>query len=245
MPRCGFTLIELLIVIAIIAVLSVVVFSFASKAMKKAAQTKAMGNMRQIAQMINGYAAENGGRLMPIKESRYDDNGGEYHVHWHQAIVEDTMPSVDASDFIHSREWWQDYDPITLNPLFKNDPTWEIWNPGYGMNTNIAENVVNQRGGVQSDWVQEVFGFRTPLSVIPDPARTPLIVQNINYHMGGFLEGTQLGSDKRLDKFLIEGKMNVTFLDGHSELLRFTDAEGNRLPVCEYSERELDQMPKF
>ena len=68
------------------------------------------------------------------------------------------------------------------------------------MNTNIAENLINQYGGVQSDWVREVFGFRAPISAIPDPAKTPLIVQNINYHMGGFLDGTQLGSDERLLK---------------------------------------------
>ena len=116
-PRCGFTLVELLIVIAIIAVLSVVGFSFASKSMKKAKQTRSIGNMRQITQMVNAYAAENGGRLMPIKDQRIDENGGEYHVHWHQAIVEDTMPSVDRADYIWNKNWWLENEPIVLNPL--------------------------------------------------------------------------------------------------------------------------------
>lgn len=245
-PR-GFTLIELLIVVAMIAVLSLVGFTFASKGIKKAKQTKSMSNMRQIAQLIVAYGTDNNGRLMPVKDWRDDGNGGEYHVHWHQAIVEDSVTGKPNGAHIWSKDWWQDNEPIVLNPLFKDHPTWQIWNPGYAINNKIHENIENafKTNVGEGSWEKRFWGSKPALAAIPDPARTPLLVQSINYHMGGFLSGTMLGSDKRLDLFLIEGKGNVTFVDGHSELLKFTDDKGTRLPVCDYAKRELHLMPKL
>ena len=248
----GFTMIELLIVITIIAVLSLVGFSFVSKMKKKATQVKSMNNMRQIGQMAVGYGADHGGRLMPIKEWRKFGNGGEYHVHWHQAIIEDIDTTGQASANLWNRNWWLETEPIVLNPLLKNVPTWQIWTPGYAMHNKIHQNVEERYEANKYDedgnllsWEKRFWGSRPSLAAIPDPARTPLLVQNLNYHIGGFLNGTKLGSDKRLEKFLIEGKMSIIFVDGHSELLRFADDKGNRLPTCEYVERGLDQMPEL
>ncbi len=232
--------------LVIIAVLSAVGLNVVSKSMKKAAQIKSMSNMRQIGQLVVGYGADHGGRLMPIKDWRKDGSGAEYHIHWHQAIIEDTITDGDSSKLVWNRDWWQDYQPIVLNPLFKDDPTWQIWNPGYAMNNLIHQKIeAKYQTNKNEVWEKQYWGSSPPLAAIPDPSRTPLIVQNINYHMGGLLAGTRLGSDKRLDNFLVEGKMNVTFVDGHSELLRFTDDKGSRLPTCEYVERGFDKMPEL
>ena len=243
--KTGFTLVELLVVIAIIAVLAVVGFSVAPKMMKKAKQTRSMGNMRQVAIMMNAYAAENGGKLPAPREDNSGNNGSTPNPdrpsnwHWHQAIIEEAYPDVPIWKIVGDREWWKEADPIVLNPQFKDNDAFQPWYPGYAMNFGIAANVLKTGG-----WFAQ-SRHRTHLSSIPDPALTPLIVPHWDWHTSNFLSGTALTSDKRSDDFLIDGKLNITFVDGHSELIRFADSNGTRLANSEYTERDLHKMPKL
>src|SRR5439155_10924281 len=57
--RAAFTLVELLVVIGIIAVLISILLPTLSKARQQANRAACLSNLRQIAQMMNIYAAEN------------------------------------------------------------------------------------------------------------------------------------------------------------------------------------------
>lgn len=247
--RKGFTLVELLVVIAIIAVLAVVTFGVAGKMMKKSQQTTSMGNMRQIAILMNGYAAENNGKLPPPREENTGQRDSVANPnrpsqwHWHQAIIESAYPNVPYGTIMGDMKWWKTNKPIVMNPQFEKDAKFTPYWPGYAMNFKIGENVLKQQDSGAS-WYKQAQ-FRTHMSSIPDPARTPLIVPHWDWHSANFLSGKALNADARSDRFLIEGKLNVTFVDGHSELIRFADDKGKRLTTSEYAERELDKQPKL
>ena len=243
----GFTLVELLVVIAIVSVLATVVFSFTQKGLRKARQVTSVGNMRQIAILMSGYAAENGGRLPALREQNNGQEGSVLDAskpgfwHWHQALVFSTVPEATVSQVASDLNWWKQVQPIVVNPQFIKSPSFSLSRPGYAMNFSISANVTGS-----SDWFKN-SRYRTHLSSIPDPARTPLLVPHWDWHSSGFLSGRRLNSDVRANRFLIDGKLNVTFVDGHSELIQFTDAAKNnqRIANSEYVRRELHLMPKL
>jgi prepilin-type N-terminal cleavage/methylation domain-containing protein len=65
--RRGFTLVELLVTIVIIAVLASLGFVISRKALSKAAQTKAVNAMRQVAQANAAYSTENLGNINTLR----------------------------------------------------------------------------------------------------------------------------------------------------------------------------------
>lgn len=60
---CGFTLVELLVCILILAILVVLIFPTASRAIKQAQTTKCVGNQKQVLAGILLYANDNDGQL--------------------------------------------------------------------------------------------------------------------------------------------------------------------------------------
>jgi len=60
----AFTLMEVLVVIVIIAVLASVTFSIVNKALEKAAVTKTMGNMKQLATVSRVFSSDNNDAIM-------------------------------------------------------------------------------------------------------------------------------------------------------------------------------------
>ncbi len=248
--RTGFTLVELLVTIAIIAVLAAAAFTFAPKALKKAKQTASINNMRQVAILMTGYAVEHGGKLPAPREENTGENGSESnpdrprYFHWHQAIVEETVPDATIQQILGDTEWWRAVEPITANPQFLKTEHFKPWFSGYAINFRISENVMNNSTGGGNSWFAQ-SRFRARLSAIPDPARTPYFVPHWDWHTSNFYQGNKLNSDPRADVFLIDGKLNVTFVDGHSELIQFAAADGERIENAEFFRRDLHRMPKF
>ncbi len=255
-PRCrhnGFTLIEVLVVIAIIAVLAIVSFTIGPKMQAKAKMSKSVNNMRQIGIMMRSYGAENGDRLPAPREDNTGDNGSTRnpdrpgHVHWHQAILFDLYPSVSAATVTGDKSWWATNEPIVKNPQFAKDQ-FEPWYPGYAMNFKISENVMSRIGSA-GGW----FGqsrFLTPLSMIPEPARTPLLMPHWDWHSSNFLVGNLLNSPKdaqnpkgKAAQFMIDGKMNIIFVDGHAEIIQVAKPDGSTTQNNEYVRRRLHLMP--
>ena len=239
----GFTLVELLVVVAIIATLAAVTFTIAPKMIKKSKQVASISNMRQVAILMNGYAAENGGKLPAPREENTGNNGSTRNTslpgmaHWHEVIIADIYPGVTRAQIGGDRNWWISFSPIVANPQFLKTPDFETWYPGFAMNFNIAANVLSGAG-----WFEQ-SRYRTPVSSIPDLARTPLLMPHFDWHSSRFLSGNALTSNTKQNVFLIDGKLNIVFVDGHSELIQFTKPDMTRIPNCEYVKRKLHLMP--
>ena len=76
MIKKGFTLIELLVVMAIIAILSAIIFPIMSSVREKTEQSTCMHNLKQIGMAIEMFHADN--KAYPkglAPEPQYDDNG--------------------------------------------------------------------------------------------------------------------------------------------------------------------------
>lgn len=249
--RRGFTLIELLVAIAIVVVLAALALTLGPTMMKKGRMAKSISNMRQIGNMMMSYATDNNNRLPAMRTvvPNPDGSSGTVDLHWHQAILLQLYPD-NYEQILSDREWWIRTDPIVKNPLFTEETNvpygsrFEPWYPGYALNHNIWERTPTPNPitpDMDPEW--PTASKSIPIAWITDPARTPLMVSHFDWHTYQFLSGTALNYPKQNAQFLIDGKMNVLFVDGHSELLRFVDSDGNALPVCEWVERKLHLQP--
>lgn len=247
--RRGFTLVELLVVVAIIVILAALALAVVPRMMKRGRLAKSVNNMRQIGNMTATYAADNGNRLPAMRTVVPNPKGGTMDLHWHQAILAQLYPD-NMDQIMSDRDWWIRTDPIVKNPLFTEETDvpygkrFEPWYPGYAMNHQIWERTPTPNPITPDmDPAWPVTSKTVPLTWIPEPARTPLLVSHFDWHTYQFLQGTALNYPKQNAQFLIEGKMNVLFVDGHSELLRFVNGKGEALPVCEWVERKLHLQP--
>lgn len=74
-PRSGFTLVELLVVIAIIALLAAFAIPALNRSLGSAAIAQSVSNLRTIASMTHGYAADNNGTLPPLANAGDEEPG--------------------------------------------------------------------------------------------------------------------------------------------------------------------------
>jgi len=219
----------------------------------KAKMSKSVNNMRQIGIMMRGYGAENGDRLPAPREDNSGQNGSTrnpdrpMHMHWHQVIMLDLYPDASLATITGDKKWWETNEPVVKNPQFSKDQ-FVPWSPGYAMNFKISENVMNKMGAGGGWFAQS--RFLTPLSLILEPARTPLLMPHWDWHNSQFLSGNLLNSPKdaknpngRAAQFMIEGKMNVIFVDGHAELIQMAKPDGTPIQANEYVRRRLNTMP--
>lgn len=78
--RVGFTIIELLIVIAIIGIITAILFPVFSKAMEKSRQTKCLSNLRQLGMAMHMYAIDWNGHLPTVRV--FEGGEGNPYGNW-------------------------------------------------------------------------------------------------------------------------------------------------------------------
>lgn len=236
--RHGFTLIELLTVIAIIGILAAILIPVVGSVRQRARATTIVSDMRQIGLVLLAYASENKDRLPPLRSF---DSATNLNLHWNQLAASELLKNVPVNTIITDRSWWLRTNPIVRNPMLPDERV-EAYSTGYAMNLFVSENHYRQAN--PPSW-EGYLRHMTPLTALREPARTPLLVPHWNWHTGDLLSGTQLANPDLTKDLLINGKLNVVFVDGHAEMLRFATPSGAPLPVSEYAERELHLMPRF
>ncbi|HVF85139.1 MAG TPA: type II secretion system protein [Abditibacteriaceae bacterium] len=75
--RSGFTLVELLVVVAIIGILTAMLFPVFSRARERARQTSCTSNLRQLYLGYSMYAQEHDGRIPPYNNNANSCIGGK------------------------------------------------------------------------------------------------------------------------------------------------------------------------
>ena len=240
-PRPGFTLVEVLVAVVIIAILATVTFLVSRKMVNNAKAAKAIGNMREVGAMVVAHAADNSGRLPSPREYNGTDPGQPMNWHWNQQVASMQFPDVPKSIIAWDKDWWWTNEPLAKNPQMP-EALFQTYYSGYAMNLFIAENHYQKSNTRDREMI---LRHQTPLAAIPSPERTPQILPHWNWHTGDLLSGTRLNNPENSRHVLSDGRMGVVFLDGHVENLRFANSRGEALPVCEYAERGLHQMPKL
>jgi prepilin-type N-terminal cleavage/methylation domain-containing protein/prepilin-type processing-associated H-X9-DG protein len=216
----GFTLVELLVVIVIIAALAAITFSLATKMRKKGEAAKSIQNIRQIGALIATFSADNSMSLPAAELEVSDGSGGTTAgIKWHQAIILDLYPDEKLETIRWDHDWWQKQRPVVTNPLMPDEKL-RAWFPGYAMNLQIPVNLYGWGG----DWKSGPKGRNVPLSMIDNPARTPLVSPHTNWFFaaGDF-------NKLKLEPFLSDGKVPLLFVDGHVETISPTEFVDRKL----------------
>jgi prepilin-type processing-associated H-X9-DG protein len=113
--------------------------------------------------------------------------------------------------------------------MFKDG--WAPLNPGFAMNSKLAENIAISKGtAVEGDPLE----VSIPLSTIPESGRAPLIAPNTSFSYtfdSGDIAKFNKGAAKDL---LSAGKLPILFVDGHVE----------SMTPKEYSDKKLYLYPE-
>lgn len=222
--RNGFTLVELLVVITIIITLAALSFTMVPKMRKRADAAKQISIVQQIGPLMVLFSTENNGSLPAGVSTKAKGS-----IHWHQALHALISPELSMGQ-VQSNNYWDTKNPLIKNPLYKKtigtlNPK-NPWVPGYGMNNKIVENAKLFVDYGNGEWQSN---SPIPLSVISDPARTPLVAPAPDYHYA-----TIKDKDPGMAQFIINKQIPILFVDGHVE---------NMAPK-DYQVRKLDLMPR-
>ena len=214
----AFTLIELLAVIAIIGILSALLYPAISKMQEKAKVTKKVSNLRQIWIAHALYVGDNDGRIVPAQD--YSDRGNRVEsnrMNWRSCIAKYLL----AADTVDTSE--ANKMQIFIDPCFKsydaNSPT----------RTGFAMNV---RPGLPDDKSENAYwagsssiakDFR--LIAITDASRRIFLADSATEWFFG-TSGKPASTDGVLDMTRHEnGKKGMALMyDGSTKLLTVGDA---------------------
>lgn len=215
----GFTLVELLVVIVIIASLAALALTIGPRMMARAKFTEAMQNLRQVAPLLQVYASDNNMTLPPVEGDVRLPDGSVEMLQWNELCLTLIYTDTDLST-MQNKTWWNKNKVILKNPMYKASTPKR---PGFAMNEMIATNI-----DASNDMTTGI-----PLSLIPDPSRTPILAPYTDFHYK-FDSGEVAAFGKApLADLLSEGKMAVVFVDGHLETMT----------PKEYVNRKLNEQP--
>lgn len=229
----GFTLVELLVVIAIIAVLTGLTAVFLPKALKKGAQTKMVGGMRQMASSYQMYAKDHGGRL-PAVITPAEESEERRETYWFY-YLEQLNSEKELGEYFKNAWWKETKTSIYLNPM-QPKKLITAKSTGYAMNAALPYNIAVGRGEKMEMEDAKFIGVN--LNAIPNPVATPIVMPHWSFSYVG--DAKEMG-DKRFEPFLSSGRMPVLFLDSHVETLlpkEYSNKGLNREPKSEESEEE-------
>lgn len=205
--RCGrggaaFTLVELLTVLAIIGVLSAVVFSLVRRAGASARRTQSASNLRQLGMAFSQYAAEHKGAF-PIAAQKTQN----IHRTWDLELY----PYLGGTREAAVRLFRDPADDTERQPATSASRSFSMVRAsGYGVAAAVS-------------YTDAAPAVRR-LVEIPSPGRTLLLVTrsapaNVTY--GDSCTVADAASDQLtygIDMY--EGRFNYLFCDGHVEFLR-------------------------
>lgn len=210
----GFTLIELLVVIAIIAILAAILFPVFAKAREAARSTSCLSNMKQLGTSLAMYTQEADGALpcvdIPtVATANGDGVGEEYLGHL----------SVGAAS--GGTSYFQNYSiRAQLTPYVKSDNLWKCPSDS-ACSTKI---VVGKRGisyhykfyvGIQTIWQPAALKD----SDFPYPDRAFMFSEMAPIHDLRMVPAQSWVTDKSLQCWASDSKMNFVFLDGHAKTM--------------------------
>jgi prepilin-type N-terminal cleavage/methylation domain-containing protein/prepilin-type processing-associated H-X9-DG protein len=203
-PRRAFTLIELLAVIAIIGVLAAIIIGSVSKVRDAARSATCSSNLRQIGAAFNLYAADNRG-LYPAPRFTYpapDDspnpnlNKDNWQGDLNRYVLTDQLITVGGvqkvgGDITQTKK-------IGANQNIAHCPSFDLLFPsitnlsasnyrtaGYGMNTNLNIGGKTSTGSpIAIGGSKLSVSTRFPSSLIVNPAKSVLVADSSDYHIG-------------------------------------------------------------
>lgn len=232
--RGGFTLIELLSVIAVIAILSTLLFPVISGIRVKHKQAVCANNMRQIAQAMLAYANSGDGHLPAgIDMAATEAEGKQWDAKLRPFLGVDIATNGRAT---HPSEVL--YSPSDPRPLRLN-PEQRQWARSYALPRANSESSWAQGIGVTYQASEGVYASRH-LADFAFPSRTVMLVQlygERNYQFGGAytvmdvwtVNGGNGAAVKPNGRHFHGDTNNFAFVDGHIEALPTSEINTTRL----------------
>lgn len=214
----GFTLIELLVVIAIIAILAAILFPVFAKARESARAIVCISNMKQLGTALAMYTEESDGSLPCVDMNTVavaNGDGGS------GGVGEEYLGHLPVGAVSGGTTYFQNYSiRAQLNPYVKSDGLWKCPSDS-GCSTKL---VVGKRAisyhykfyvGIQTIWQPAALKD----SDFPYPDRAFMFSEMSPIHDLRMVPAQSWVTDKSLQCWAPDSKMNFVFLDGHAKTM--------------------------
>lgn len=219
--KAGFTVLEMLVVIAVIGILAAMLWPVINSASESSNAAKCLGNLRQIASIMNLYISDNNGSIPP---GRNGVNTGADT--WYSNLTpyadlgksnDKEVSQMNAAEQFAYNELWRKLSCPSLDRVHKSKTqpfAQGIW-PSYGINLSVRR--YNAGGGLQN-WNN---GKTRKLAAISAPSQTLAFIDTDGYEYT--YEDAYLKLQSLWETYMPArhgGGYNGVFLDGHAEFLK-------------------------
>jgi prepilin-type N-terminal cleavage/methylation domain-containing protein/prepilin-type processing-associated H-X9-DG protein len=228
----GFTLIELLVVIAIVAILAALLVPTATSWIGAAKQARCMANQRQVAAGLHMQAAEDNNTLVTCI-------GGveiKFSEFWNYKLIVGKGPTTNFQGYVPDPKVfrcpslttaWEVSNRLPSSPwssyglnLYRINPVgseyYTAGNPYYPWDVNVKY--------TNADGSTSYTGRSLPLARVSKPSQFPLLACTYDDRPSP-KQSFRWADVNTLGAMMLihNGRVNVTFLDGHSESLGTND----------------------
>jgi prepilin-type N-terminal cleavage/methylation domain-containing protein len=224
--RNGFSLMELLAVVAVVAALSALLIPVMTKTRERGLDAKCLANLRQVASAFTLYVADNNGSFFPDNEAKFTFLG----------YLGFTYPKS-RPNYYYSDAFQADQHNVYRCPKVQSIRPRNLESPVYTPNYVL----INTIGGVTP------VGWPLRMSNVPSVSKMWTYTEGARLDaQGGYkMDPTYYAGNASFTRYQTPGyltwphggKQAFSFLDGHAELLSFSQvAELNKPGTKEYSE---------